>query len=57
MHRTGLDTSESNMIALERQNQGNWNSTAKQLRDKFSSYFMHEGKLSWQESRILKNKK
>lgn len=54
---TGLDTSESNMIALKRQNQGNWNSTAKQLRDKFSSYFMHEGKLSWQESRILKNKK
>lgn len=39
---TNFDTSESNMIALDLQNPGNCYSDAKQLRDKFSSYFMSE---------------
>lgn len=53
----GLDTSESNMIALKRLNQGNITSAAKQLRNEFTSYFMNEGKVPWQDNRVLRNKK
>lgn len=50
----GLDTLESNMIAL---NQGNITSAAKQLRNEFTSYFMNEGKVPWQGNQVLRNKK
>nr|CAH7767790.1 unnamed protein product [Callosobruchus chinensis] len=52
----GLNTNESNMIALQRVHLGNVSLAAKQLRNEFASYFMNEGKVPWQDKRILRNK-
>lgn len=52
----GLDTNESNMIALQRASLGNVNVAAKNLREEFATYFVNEGKLSWQDQRVLRNK-
>lgn len=53
---TGYNTSQSNMFALNRQNLGNINYNAKQVRENFMDYFMHEGKVPWQDKHILKNR-
>lgn len=52
----GLNTSECNMTGLQRTNQGNICSAAKQLRNEFTSYFMNEGRVPWQHSRVIRNK-
>lgn len=52
----GLDANESNMIALQRTSLGNVNVAAKNLREEFATYFVNEGKLSWQYKRVLRNK-
>lgn len=54
---TGYDTSRSNMIALNRQNQGNITYSAKNVRENFMYYFMNEGKVPWQDKHILKNRR
>lgn len=51
----GLDSSESNMIPLQRLNQGNIVTGAKRIRNGYTSYFVNEGKLSWQDIRVYRN--
>lgn len=41
----GLDTFESNMMALDRQNQGNWTSAAKQVRTSVPTLWMKANSL------------
>uniref|UniRef100_A0A1B6K9S4 DDE Tnp4 domain-containing protein n=1 Tax=Graphocephala atropunctata TaxID=36148 RepID=A0A1B6K9S4_9HEMI len=56
MSNPGLDSSESNMIPLQRLNQGNIGNAAKKLRNEYTSYFVNEGKVSWQNARVYRNK-
>lgn len=52
----GCDSSQSNMIPLNRRNRGNICNDAKQIRENFMNYFMKDGQVSWQKNHILRNK-
>ncbi|CAH2013981.1 unnamed protein product [Acanthoscelides obtectus] len=52
----GCDSSQSNMIPLNRQNRGNIGNDAKEIRQRFMDYFMNDGEVPWQKNHILKNK-
>lgn len=52
----GYDTSQSSMIDLSCLQRGNVIHDAKKVRENFCNYFMNEGKISWQDKHIIKNK-
>lgn len=52
----GEDTSRSNMEALQRRKLGNVMNDAKMVRDEFKNYFVNEGKVSWQDNFVLRNR-
>ena len=52
----GCDSTQSNMIPLNRGNRGNICSDAKETRESFMNYFMNDGQIPWQKNHILKYK-
>ena len=52
----GCTSENSNMDPLQSCNRGNICGNAKQVREKFMDYFVDEGKVTWQDKHILRNK-